>query len=390
MKSVILGVVALAILSPFAFAQNTLPFGVNNRLRVEMDDNIYQSSTDEQDSLKIIEELELIKNLDFDRSVLSLRYSPSFVWWSDRDEDDTDIHHQADALYRHRLSESAGFNASWLMRLAELPELIDSGLITRENNDFLYNAIALGLDNRFGAKWLGDIEYKMNSLAYDEDSVADVNDYDQNIIGASLRYEVNPTTQFGGEVRFTDYDYDDDGRDAESVQYGAVLKRQLSDRLAANIRAGFETKELTNANVEDADGAYVGGSFTVNPAEGTTFEVGANYSPAESPIAPYANQENTSFYARLNRALTPRIDWNIAGIYANSSYDSAETSDLVNPSSFSDGDEDVLRLSTRLSYQINRMHAVEANYQYSDLSSDILPGREFERNRVSLGWRLSL
>lgn len=395
MKKLILGVVFTAIASSFVFGQVSrpghLPFHVNNRLRVELDDNIYLTNAEEQDSFKIIEQLELIKNLDFDRSLLSLRYTPSFTWWSDRDDDDTDLHHQFDALYRLRLTENTGLNISELLRYSELPEVIDGSTIVRENNDFLYNALSVGVDTRFARKWIADAEYKWNTLGYDDDEVSVINDYDQNIIGTSLRYELNPSTEIGGELRFADYDYEDDGRDANSTQYGVVVKRQLSDRLAANFRAGFEQKDLDGANTEDADGAYVGGSITANPAEGTTFEVGANFSPAESPIAPYANQERSAYYARLNRALTPKINWNVAGIYSDSDFSADETSRFDGSAAeFADGSEDVLQLSTRLSYEINRAHSIEANYQRTDLSSDVRAGSEFERNRVSLGWRLSL
>ncbi len=66
-------------------------FQLNNRIRVEYDDNVYSTDAEEQDSLKFLVEPELFFNFNLEQTFLSLRYRPQFVWWSDREPDDTSL-----------------------------------------------------------------------------------------------------------------------------------------------------------------------------------------------------------------------------------------------------------------------------------------------------------
>ena len=67
------------------------PFQVNNRLRFEYDDNIYQSENDKESSFKIIEELEFLVNFNLQNTYIGVRYRPSYVWWDERPSDSTDF-----------------------------------------------------------------------------------------------------------------------------------------------------------------------------------------------------------------------------------------------------------------------------------------------------------
>lgn len=390
MKFTLTGILAGAfLLTGLVHAQRIKGLDVNNRLRVEYDSNVNLTSEDEQDSFKIIEELELIKNLQFDQSLISLRYSPSFVYWTDRD-DDTDLHHQFDALVKHRFNERFGFTASELFRLAELPEFIESGNVVREKSDFIYNSAGLGGNALINEKTTADVELRWNTLAYDDADVSLNNDYDQYIYGGNLRHDLNGKTQVGSEIRFTDYDYAGTGRDAFSTQFGVTGIRDLTARSKLSVRAGWENKDFDNANTDSASAPYVSASLTFAPGEDTLMEVGASYSLSDAPVDPYANSENSSFYARFSHDLSAKINWNVAGIFTVADYDSAETSVSADPDAIADGTEDVLRVSTKLTYQLNTLHALEANVQYTDLTSEIRPGLEYDRSRVSLGWRVQL
>ena len=55
-------------------------FHVNNRLRIEYDDNAWDDK-DETDSLKVVEELKIIYDIDLDTSYLGFVFSPASKWW---------------------------------------------------------------------------------------------------------------------------------------------------------------------------------------------------------------------------------------------------------------------------------------------------------------------
>ena len=94
-------------------AEGDLPFELRNRLRVEYDDNIREEETDKDSSFKIIEELDLGITLKSDNTFLTLNYIPSFIYWEDRAEDETDFQHQLDASLRHAFSRSSRAFSRW-------------------------------------------------------------------------------------------------------------------------------------------------------------------------------------------------------------------------------------------------------------------------------------
>ena len=373
--------------------ERRLPFEVNNRVRVEHDDNIYQTSEDQQDSFKFIEELELIKNMQFDQSLISMRYSPSFVYWTDR-EDDNDLHHQVDALLKHQLNDRFGISASELYRYAELPEVIaviaDESTVVREKSDYSYNALSLGGNAKFSELTTGNLDFRWNSLAYDRSDVAGINDYNQYIYGGTLNREVGKRSTVGAELRFSDYVYEDEGRDAFGTQIGVVGDYSVTARSKFNGRVGYEFKEFDDANTDSAESPYLRGSYSFAPGPGTVAEVGASFSLTDAPVSPYANAESTTLYGRFAHDITPKVNLNLIGLYTVSSYDREETAATSELESIPEGEENVLRLSSKLSFRINTQHSVEANLQFTDLASDIRSDLEYDRTRLSLGWRVQL
>ncbi|MFT7512924.1 MAG: hypothetical protein ACI9QL_002132, partial [Candidatus Omnitrophota bacterium] len=265
-------ILAALVSAPFSgFAQEKEnPFEIFNRVRVEYDDNIRQSNQNEDSSLKIIEEAEFIVNFDNDISLISLRYNPAFVYWTDRDEDDTDLHHQFDLVYDHELSPRAAVSVKDIFRLSELPELIENGngAPVRESNDYIYNSLSGGLTAQMATDLTGALDLRHSLLSYDDSAVAKANDYDTFTIGADLSHQLRPTTSVEGQARYTSGSYDDNLRDYDSVQLGAKVGHQMSPRLMGSARAGFETRSLDSAR-DDADSPYVDGQMTYVAARNT-------------------------------------------------------------------------------------------------------------------------
>jgi len=131
---------ALAVWCQATWAlEGVKPYQINNRLRLEWDDNVYQSESEKVDSVKIIEEVELLLNVRLEQSFLSLRYRPSFVWWDNREPDDTDLQHELDVIANHAFSPRLALSLVDTFRRGELPELVDRDVLVREEDDFIYN-----------------------------------------------------------------------------------------------------------------------------------------------------------------------------------------------------------------------------------------------------------
>jgi len=381
-----------AILAMLAVVHTALALGegsdwfqINNRLRVEYDDNVFLTEDDEQDSFKLIEEVELFLNMNLDQTFVSLRYRPSYVYWTDRDPDDNDFNHDIDFVLSHNFTPRLSLNLKDTFRIAELPELIDRGTVFRENNDFVYNAADGTLAYLLNPKTRLEAAGRYNILRYDENDVAEREDYDLYVAGLNLRHQMVPETALLGELRYEVADYKNNERGSDGYQAGGALEQTFSPNLLGNLRLGYQYKEFDDAKVDDTDSPYVDASLTILPSPATRLSVGGGYAMYETDVFPYTNQDQFKAYLSLAHDLTARLALYLSTTYIMSAYDAEESlSDEV----AGDGDEDIFQLSAKVAYRLNRSNTLEANWQFIDLGSDVR--EEYTRNRVGLGWKVEL
>ena len=381
------------ISAPFAgFSQEKEnPIEIFNRVGVEYDDNIRQASTGEASSLKISEDVEFVVNFDNDISLFSMRYNPSFVYWENRPEDDTDLHHQFDLVFDRELSPRAALSIKDVFRLAEMPELIDdgNGALVREDNDFIYNSLSGGLNAQMTANLTGVLDARHSLLAYDDADIASVNDYETVTVGADVGRQLQPRTGIEGQARFTGADYEDDFRDYDAIQIGAKISHHVSARLQSTLRAGYETRSFDEVS-EDADSPYVDGQLTYVVAQDTRVNGGLGFGLSQTPLSEFASSERVSVYGGITHDLNARLTLNLSAQAFNSEYSVDEATDAFDPATDQAGTEDVLRLSARLSYKLNQTNWLEAGWQYAELDSEVRSESNYERNRLHLGWKIHL
>ena len=364
-------------------ADETRSFQVKNRLRFEYDDNIYETSKDKQDSFKIIEEVEFLVNLNLPRSFVGARYRPTFVWWSDR-EDDTDLHHDLDLILSHNFTERLSVSLKDTFRFAEQTEEIDRGAVVRENNDFLYNVADAKLAYQIARGTRAEAGYRNTLLRYDENVVAETEDYDINAGGLTLRQQVFKKTVFAVELRYEEIEYDGPDRGSQNQYMGGAIEQIFSPSLVGSVRAGYQEKQFNDGSIDDAEEPYFDASLTFLPSPRTRLTAGAGYSLFESDVYPFANQDRAIAFVGLAHDLTAKISVYASGSYQLSEYKADQAIEEV----AKDGDENVYQVSARTSYKINRNNWVELGWQYMDLQSDIR--EEFDRNRIELGWRTQI
>ena len=172
-------VLLLAMAAPVWAASASSPIHVNNRLRVGWDDNVYQvdsssaSGLDKQDSFRIIEEIEVLLSLNFERTYLGLRYRPSLVWYSDREDEDTDFLHDLDLNFTHAFSPVLSLSLANTLRASQLPELQDENYVVRQDDDNIYNAAIATLSYTLRPETRLDLSGRYILLEYTEDDYQD-------------------------------------------------------------------------------------------------------------------------------------------------------------------------------------------------------------------------
>ena len=208
----------------FAAQESAQNFQLKNRIRVGWDDNVYEASVDEEDSFKIIEEIEFVVNLDLEQTFVGFRYRPSFVWWENREPDDTDLHHEGDLVFSHNFTPRLSLSVKETLRIAELPELVDRGAIVREQDDYIYNLLDGVLGYKISDPTRVEFGGRYTLLRYDDSAVAETDDYDIYAVGVTLRQQFKRETALSGELRLEQSDYSGPDRGSDTYYVGGGVE----------------------------------------------------------------------------------------------------------------------------------------------------------------------
>lgn len=400
MKQIRLFIVAaslLALASP-AFAES--PIHLNNRLRLGYDDNVYQAGEatagdgstvthEETDSFRIIEELEALVNLNLPRTYLGLRYRPSFIWYSDRDDDDTDFLHDVDLNFVQKITPALALSISDTLRASQLPELQDENYVVRAKDDNYYNSALATLSYNVRPETRLDLSGRYILLRYTEDANENDNYYSA-VGGLTLRQQLASRTTLMGDLRYQTVVYDeadaDHNRDANSVFGGLGAEQTFNPKLLGSLRAGVEQRMYDNEAVDDNTQPYSELSMTFLPTPATRITGAASYSIYESDVASYLSQNRTYLSLSFAHDFTTKLNFYLSGAYSLNQYEA----DYALETGAVDADENSFLVSARLAYRINRINWLEVGYQFIKLDSDLVNRESYDRNRFDIGWKIQL
>ncbi len=374
------------------------PFQVNNRLRFEYDDNIYQSENDKESSFKIIEELEFLVNFNLQNTYIGVRYRPSYVWWDDRPSDSTDFQNELDFILNQTFSPRVTLSVVDTLRRGESPKLKDgNGDLVRENSDFYYNTLNGTLGYLLRPSTRLELAGRYIALRYDEDIYSNSEDYDLFVGGLTLRHQVVPETTLIGEFRGEGVEYEGPDRGSKSVYVGGGVEQIFSPSLIGNVVGGFQQKEFNDDKIDSQSSPYVDASATFLPTPATRISAGVGYSMFETEVYPFASQDRAQMYASIAHDLTARVALYLSGSYIVGDYSADQALREPDPAhplvGAKDGKEETLQVSARVTYQVNRSNWLEAGWQYSDFTSDLEYNNgakmreDFVENRVDVGWK---
>ena len=400
MKQIRLFIVAaslLALASP-AFAES--PIHLNNRLRLGYDDNVYQAGEatasdgsvithEETDSFRIIEEIEALVNLNLQRTYLGLRYRPSFVWYSDRDNDDTDFLHDVDLNFVQKITPALALSISDTLRASQLPELQDENYVVRAKDDNYYTAALATLSYNVRPETRLDLSGRYILLRYTEEANENDNYYSA-VGGLTLRQQLASRTTLMGDLRYQTVVYDEAeeafNRDANSVFAGLGAEQTFNPKLLGSLRAGVEQRMYDNDAADDNTQPYGELSMTFLPTPATRITGAASYSIYESDVASYLSQNRTYLSLSFAHDFTTKLNFYLSGAYSLNQYEA----DYALEAGAVDADEKSFLVSARLAYRINRINWLEVGYQFIKLDSDLVNRESYDRNRFDIGWKIQL
>jgi len=360
---------------------------VVNRLSLEYDDNVNETSTDKSDSFKIVDEVDLGVTVDLEPTFLTLRYRPSFIWWEEREPDDTDFNHAIDAVLNHRFSPRLSAGIKNVYRMTEQPKEIAGGFVVRENDDYEYNVTDANVDYEIFKRTHVVVAGRYTILDYDNEVTSQSSDFDSTTFGATIRHQLTELSGVLADYRREDIEYDYTDRGAVTDFIGLGYEQTVGPSFVGVVRGGYQERDFVAASLENEDQPYADATITYLHSPRTRISLGGGFALIEADVYPFAAQDRTTLFTTIAHDLTARVTLYAAASYQLSDYDpDTRIEDIASVPE--DGDETVLNGSLSAAYRVNARNAIEASWQYLDLSSDLRD--DFDRNRLSLGWRLDI
>lgn len=399
----------LAAWAASAFAES--PVHLSNRLRIGYDDNVYQAGEatrpdgstvthETTDSVRILDELELLLNVNLQRTYLGLRYRPTFAWFSEREADDNDFWHDLDLNFVQKFTPALSLSVNDTLRYSQLPELQDDNFVVRQKDDNVYNSALATLSYNVKPETRIDVSGRYIFLNYTSDGYTDPagnyvshdNDNYYSVVGGlTLRQQLASRTTLSGDLRYQSLVYNDadeqNNRDANSVFAGLGAEQTFNPKLIGSLRAGVEQRQYDNDAFDDNTQPYGELSATFLPSPATRITGSASYSIYESDISTFLSQNRTYLSLSFAHDFTAKLSFYASGAYAINQYEA----DYSLAAGAEDADETTILVSARLSYRINRINWIETGVQYVELDSDIVNRESYDRLRWDvIGWKIQL
>jgi hypothetical protein len=340
-------------------------------------------------------------NLPMETSYLGLSYIYTLSYYADRPDNKIDQSHDVKLNFDHRFNERNHVNLTDQFVYSIEPALLDQGgTVTaplRSDAEGLHNRAVLAFDTQLTPLWSLLLGYENNYYNYVDSgpgSYSSLLDRDEHLLRVDPRYIVSPNTTafFGYQFGYMDY------LSTEPIAAGGTVEGTDRDNYSHYIYVGAEHKFSPVLSAEGRVGAqfitynklddqttspYLDVLGTYNYLQGSYLKLGVKYAHNATDVGGTTadnvtlDQETMTVYLSVNHRITALLSAGLLVQYQHSTYNGGTY----------DGDaDDYLSAGLNLTYKLNRNWAVEANYYFDGLASDI-PGRDFNRNRILAGVR---
>ncbi|MCF7848845.1 MAG: outer membrane beta-barrel protein [Kiritimatiellales bacterium] len=377
-------VIGLSLLCATVHAAQERSIHVSNSVRVGYDDNVHHDGVGDS-STYITDILQISAKAVFSaRTDLLVYYQPQITYRENATDNKNVMYHLFYAKLNHAISERVFLGVSDRFNFQGDDERIQSAiddLAYWENN--IQASLSFTLSSLSQLTVAGGYELRR----WSDSTYAARQDYDEYFASANYQRELRPNTTYGYlGVNFADLEYDSSTRGGYEVITGyGGLGHNFTPNVNGSVNLGYSSSSIDGAYGSETTAPYFSGSLQYNPSARTTINGSLTHSLSTSENTVYNIQESTAANLGLRHEFTGRITGVAAVGYTLSQY---EADSAVVGSAQMDNDEDYFRFSTRLSYQINRIHFVDVGYEYSTRDSDIYT--DWDRNRYDIGWRFKL
>jgi hypothetical protein len=360
-------------------------FTITCDVREEYDDNIYTSSTaNKYASLKEEITPSILFSYPMENSTFDARYTFGYTYFNHHAPgQSSEIDHDVVLRYNHAFSDRFNFDLRDAGGYHTDPSLLSSlGAVNREGA-YISNIFT----GEFTAQWtplFGTVtSYSNNFIEYQNSTVGNQQNSDENTISQDFRFAFWPTVTFATGLILDNIEYLQSPRGFTSYTGNVGLDWQTLPSLSLGFRIGGT---ITALNQGGGDSTTPYASANANWQLGERSRLIAAYVHTVTPTDVFFAQgaESDRFTANFLYNITADITTHLEGIYTHSNV----TQDFltVNGGGTSAFTENIASFDTGVTYHYNQYIDFEAGYIFSVVDSEE-QFRDYTRNQLYLGVR---
>lgn len=279
----------------------------------------------------------------------------------------------------YKASPRVTLGSTLLLEYLTEPSFDNPGGLNSRNGNYFYTDdnffFAFEWSQRFSTK----TSYTLEAYDYDNNAVGSFSNRTGHTFGNEFRLQMVPTTVLVAEYRYGIVNYQNSSLNSNTQFALGGIDHTFNPRLTASLRGGAEFRSYDTDG--DRTSPYFEGSLNYAAGRRTSLSWNTRYG-LEEPEVPGA-QSRTTFRTGLHTKFdfTSHISSTFDAYYVHDDYHSLTTA-TVPIAPFT---EDSFDIGVGVRYAITPLIAVQANYHYTDVTSDVA-FREYSRNRISGGF----
>ena len=312
-----------------------------------------------------------------------------------------DLYGQARAgvNFTHRVSERLRFSSRNFVSYELEPDYSYGYSTSRQVGEYFY----WQTDNAVGYRWTERLAtytgFTLNGLDYDS-SVPNSDRFTWTVYN-QFRYQVSPQTVATAEYRYSQTSGNGVASDSENHYLLVGAEHRFSPNTIMIARVGAQFREMDGPGGSDSTDPYAEVTFNTNVNEQFRVRSFLRYGIEDYDTVVLANgfiggvpaTALTEYDAKATLRIGVSGEYDLSQMlslfggvdYINSDYDDGRIATTAVPFG-GNPSEDLINAYIGLSVKFTENLYGNVSYNYTDSSSD-LPGREYDRNRVSVGVR---
>ncbi len=358
------------------------PFHISVSVREGYDDNVYTTNQSRVGSWFTNASAVLDYKFGSPRTHFDLQAVAGATYYYYRPfGQEYDINTALSLSLEHHATPRLTLSANAYLTYQTEPDLNNNGSfgINRRAGNYFYTVDKFTLSYQWAPRFSTATSYTFGAINYDDSTIGAFEDRFEHTFGNEFRFLVLPTTTLVGEYRFEIVDFDVAPRNSTTHFLLAGVDHTFNPRFNVSLRAGAEFREIDNFG--ERTSPYAESTLRYALGERSSVAWISRYGLEEPDVPGSPSRETFRSGLTLSYAIASRITATGSIFYEHDNNDGVLTPTFFQPQ-FA---EDTVDLGLGLRYDINRVFALIAGYNFTEVLSDI-PLREYYRNRVYLGF----